>query len=275
MAKKALCVGINRFRHYPSAALQGCVNDAKEMKSLLTGHFGFSRNSVATLTDSKATKAKIMARLQAMVDGAVAGKYDYLVFSFSSHGTQVPDTGGDEPDMADEAFCPYDLAQDGGKWHPDHIITDDELNALFSSVPEHVTLEVFLDTCHSGTGIRAIDLLIDRKPRYLPPPSLEAFLQIEPLKPRSLANLQLKKATLRHVLWAGCRDDQTSADAFIEDGWHGAFTYYLCRIIRSSANRLTRQQLLGNIRESLKSARYTQIPQLECDDARKSAVIGT
>ena len=136
----------------------------------------------------------------------------------------MPVTGGDEPDLAEEAFCPYDLAQDGGKWHPDHIITDDELNALFSSVPEHVTLEVFLDTCHSGIGIRAIDLLIDRKPRYLHPPSLEAFLQIEPLKHGSLANLQPNKETLRHVLRTGCRDDQTSADAFIEGSWHGAFT---------------------------------------------------
>jgi len=111
-----------------------------------------------------------MAKLPAMVDGAVAGKHDYLVFSFSSHGTQVPDAGGDEPDNADEAFCPYDLQQNGDHWHPDHIITDDELNTLFAAISEQVTLEVFPDTCHSGTGLRAIDLLLDRKPRYLPHP---------------------------------------------------------------------------------------------------------
>jgi hypothetical protein len=274
MVKKALCVGINRFRNYPSATLSGCVNDAKDMKNLLTGYFGFSRNSVATLTDSKATKARIIAKLRTMVDGAVSGKYDYLVFSFSSHGTQVPDADGDEPDMADEAFCPYDLAWDGNRWHPDHIITDDELKTLFSSIPEHVTLEVFLDTCHSGTGIRAIDLLIERKPRYLPPPSLQAYLQIESLKPRGLGALLQRESPLRHILWSGCKDDQTSADALIEGGWHGAFTYFLCREIRLSDNSLTRLQVLTKIREGLKSGRYTQIPQLECNDARKSFVPG-
>jgi hypothetical protein len=30
MGRKALCVGINDFKNYPSAALQGCVNDARE-----------------------------------------------------------------------------------------------------------------------------------------------------------------------------------------------------------------------------------------------------
>jgi len=28
-SRKALCVGINQFKNYPNAALQGCVNDAK------------------------------------------------------------------------------------------------------------------------------------------------------------------------------------------------------------------------------------------------------
>lgn len=275
MAKKALCVGINRFRNYPAATLNGCVNDAMEMKALLLNRFGFSRNSVATLTDSKATKAAIMEKLQTMVEDAVAGKYNYLVFSFSSHGTQVPDTGGDEPDSADEAFCPYDLAEDNGRWHADHIITDDELNRLFAGLPEHVTLEVCLDTCHSGTGLRAIDLLLERKPRYLPPPSLEAFLQTEALKPRGLADLQSSDGKTRHVLWTGCRSDQTSADALIDGKWHGAFTYFLCREILATDSLPARNTLLKNVLAGLRSGKYTQIPQLECNDEKKNGVIGS
>ncbi|MGB8247264.1 MAG: caspase family protein [Chlorobiaceae bacterium] len=275
MAKKALCVGINRFRNYPSATLNGCVNDAREMKKLLTDHFGFSPGSVATLTDSKATKRNIMARLQEMVDGAVAGKYDYLVFSFSSHGTQVPDSGNDEPDLADEAFCPYDLAEEGGGWHAGHIITDDELNLLFAALPEQVTLEAFFDTCHSGTGLRAVDFAAKRKPRYLSPPSIRAFFQAEALKPRGLRDLLAENEAIRHILWTGCQADQTSADAQIGGNWHGAFTYFLCREIRACANTLTRAEVLKNIRKALKSGRYSQIPQLECDDARKTARSGS
>lgn len=32
-----------------------------------------------------------------------------------------------------------------------------------------------------------------------------------------------------HILWATCRADQTSADASIDGGWNGAFTYYFCK----------------------------------------------
>ena len=102
--RKALCVGINNFKNYPGSALQGCVNDARDMASLLQQLLGFTAADIAVLTDAQATKAAIMAQLKAMVDGAKAGKYSYLVFSLSSHGTQVPDLSGDEPDRADEVL---------------------------------------------------------------------------------------------------------------------------------------------------------------------------
>ena len=118
MGQRALCVGINNFKNYPSSALQGCVNDANDMASVLKDLLGFTSKDITILTDAKATKANIMKELKAMVDGAKAGKYSYLVFSMSSHGTQVPDVDGDEDaDHADEAFCPYDLAQSGNQWN--------------------------------------------------------------------------------------------------------------------------------------------------------------
>src|SRR5262249_48832063 len=129
--RRALCVGINKFKNYPSATLQGCVNDANQMSSLLQKLLGFGSEDIVQLHDDQATKANIMSDLKSMVDGAKAGKYSYLVFSLSSHGTQVPDTSGDEPDRADEAFCPHDLAQAGDQWDKNHVIIDDELRDLF------------------------------------------------------------------------------------------------------------------------------------------------
>jgi hypothetical protein len=265
MAKKALCVGVNNFKNYPSATLQGCVNDANDMKSILKEFLGFTDTDIVTLTDKQATKANIMENLKSMVDGALSGNYNYLVFSFSSHGTQVPDISGDEPDRADEAFCPHDLAEvpEGSVWDPDHIITDDELHDLFIQLPQNVLLEVYLDTCHSGTGLKAIDLLLDRKPRYMPPPSIEAFEKVEGRSSRGLYKSLLEKGITHHILWAGCRADQTSADAKIEGSWHGAFTYYFCKELRACENKLSRKKLLKKIRADLKAGRYTQIPQLE------------
>jgi metacaspase-1 len=271
--RSALCVGINKFKNYPDAALNGCVNDANDMASVLKSLLGFKSPDITVLTDAQATRANIMTRLKAMVDGAKAGKLTYLVFSLSSHGTQVPDRNGDEPDRVDEAFCPHDLAQKGNQWDPAHIIVDDELRNLFLQLPDNVLLEVYLDTCHSGTGLRAMDLLLDRKPRFLPPPSLKAFRQVEGRQSRGLARSLLDRGITHHILWAACRADQTSADARIGGSYHGAFTYYFCKEIRACKNSLSRAALLKKVRADLAGS-YSQIPQLECPATTRSKKIG-
>jgi len=263
--RKALCVGINVFKNRPDATLQGCVNDAKDMTGILKDFLGFTGSDITMLADAQATKAKIMTNLKSMVTDAKAGKLNYLVFSMSSHGTQVPDTSGDEPDRADEAFCPHDLAVKGNQWDRNHIIIDDELHDLFIQLPKDVLLEVYLDTCHSGTGLKAMDFLPGRKPRYLPPPSIEAFKEVEGRRSRGLHLALLEKGMTHHVLWAACRDIQTSADANIAGGWHGAFTYFFVKEMRSSQNKLSRKDLLKKVRADLAAGHYSQTPQLECE----------
>jgi metacaspase-1 len=271
--RKALCVGINQFKNYSSSNLQGCVNDANDMGALLKDFLGFTAGDITTLTDAQATKANIMSNLKSMVADAKAGKYSYLVFSLSSHGTQVPDTSGDEPDRADEAFCPHDLAQKGNAWDPNYIIVDDELHDLFVQLPKNVLLEVYLDTCHSGTGLKAIDMLLDRKPRYLPPPSLEAFKMVEGRRSRGLHQSLMEKELVHHILWAACRSDQTSADAHISGGWHGAFTYYFVKEMRASQNKVSRLEILKRVIADLKAGHYSQVPQLEGEATVRTALM--
>jgi metacaspase-1 len=261
--RKALCVGINNFKNFPDAALKGCVNDAKDMSAVLIKYFGFAKKDITVLTDRNATKKNILQRLKEMVQGARKGSYNYLIFSLSSHGTQIPDVSGDEADQADEAFCPHDLAQKKDRWDPNYIITDDELHDLFMQIPENVLLEVYLDTCHSGTGLKAIDLLLTRQPRYLPPPSLKAFKQVQFSKIRTLRSKLLDTDQPNHILWAACRDNQTSADALIDGDWHGAFTYYLCRELQASQGNIVRRDLVVRIKDQLAENEYTQVPQLE------------
>jgi hypothetical protein len=267
--RRALCVGINQFKNYPGATLQGCVPDANNMSSLLQKLLGFTGSDITVLTDAQATKAAIVDNLKTMVNSAKAGKYSYLVFTMSSHGTQVPDLNGDEPDGADEAFCPHDLAQAGNQWDRNHIIVDDELRDIFIQLPPNVLLEVYLDTCHSGTGLKAIDLLLDRKPRYLPPPSLEAFKAVEGRRQRGLTQGFLEKGIVHHILWAACRADQTSADANIAGGWHGAFTYFFCKEMLACKNTLSRAQILTKVRADLAAGHYSQRPQLETEATKR------
>jgi metacaspase-1 len=274
MGKKALCVGINNFTNYPASQLKGCVNDASNMAGIFKSFLGFTDADITVLTDTQATKANIMSNLQAMVDGAKSGAYDYLVFSLSSHGTQVPDQDGDEPDKADEAFCPHDLAELNGEWDRQHIIVDDELHDLFVTLPPNVLLEVYFDTCHSGTGLKALDLAPGRIPRWLPPPSMEAFRKVEGRLSRGLSRSLLDNKMTNHILWAACRADQTSSDAFIKEdnSWNGAFTYYWCKQVRASQNKLSRSDLLNKVVNDLKHE-YEQIPQLECEATNRKKAI--
>ncbi len=69
--------------------------------------------------------------------------------------------------------------------------------------------------------------------------------------------------TMNHVLWSGCRDDQTSADAYIENDFHGAFTYHFCQAVRSSKEDLTSQQIIRSLRRALDGGGFSQVPQLE------------
>jgi hypothetical protein len=274
MAVKALCVGINKFKNYPSAALNGCVNDANEMAGVLKDFLGFKDTDITKLTDAKATKSAIMKNLKAMVDGAKKGKYTYLVFSFSSHGTQIPDKEGDEPDKKDEAFCPHDLAQKGDQWDPAYVISDDELHDLLITVPDDVLFECYFDTCHSGTGLKAIDLLLTRRPRFIPPPTAIGTRALEGLELRASHKLLNEKGKKHQILWAGCRSDQTSADAKIGDGWHGAFTYYYTRNLRAAKNKITRNELMKKVKADLKKGDFDQLPQLECEATNRGKKTG-
>ncbi|MFA8435386.1 MAG: caspase family protein [Marinifilaceae bacterium] len=263
MKRKALCIGINKFKNYASAALQGCVNDANMMSSILMDYYGFQADEITVLTDEQATKQNIMNHLTQMVEGAKQGQYNQLVFSLSSHGTQVVDLNGDEEDGLDEAFCPHDLAQKGNAWDPNHIIIDAELYNLFTQLPKEVQLEAFMDTCHSGTGLKSIDFLLTRRPRFMPPPSYEHFHKAERALPYAKNKIQKNEKLNNHILWSGCKANQTSADALINNNWHGAFTYYFNQEIRANNDDLNREQLLRKIRTQLRNNHYSQVPQLD------------
>ena len=285
-SKKALFVGINKFAGYPQFALNGCVNDAKDMAALYKDLLGFTSSEMATLTDAQATKANIMARLTTMVADAKAGKLNYLVFSLSSHGTQMNDTSGDEPDGKDEAFVPYDIAEKSGAWDPDHIICDDELHDLFAQLPANVLLEVYLDTCHSGTGLRGAEFgLHAPKARFVAPPDHE-FDQ-KPARMRGFtlnaapSTAEAKKtdsprkaavAGAHHLLWTGCKANQTSADAYFNGRYNGAFTYYFVKVMRDSQNKLSRKKVIAKMRTLMKSS-FAQTPQLEGNATNRGQAI--
>jgi Caspase domain. len=264
MAKRALLVGINKYK-IPGADLSGCVNDVTNVRDILLKYFGFTTKDIRVLVDERATKKNILSRLRWLVDKAKAG--DYLLFHYSGHGSQVVDRDDDElKDRMDEIICPHDMDWDG------NFITDDEMGGLFKNLHKGVNLEVLLDSCHSGTGTRemmgisTLPLEFSFKPRFLPPPVDIACRADEDMEIRRLLK---GNNPMNHVLFAGCRDNQTSADAYINGSYNGAFTYYFSRHLRDTQGNITRAELIKRVRASLKFNGFSQIPQLEAPSAEK------
>ncbi len=260
--RRALCVGINQFPFAPVNQLSGCVNDARDMADVFQRLVGFGADDVTILTDRDATKANIMGALQTMVNAARAGEIKYLVFSLSSHGTQVPDPSGEEPDRLNEAFCAADLAPAGqGGWDVNTLIVDDELRDLFLTLPADVLLEVYLDTCHSGTGLRGVQDVA----RFAPPPGVKSGVAPVAAAPRGLARGLAEGGSRHHILWSACRSEQTSMDTAFNGRPNGAFTYYWTQAMRDSQNALSRSQILQRVRDGLAAGRFGQDPGLQAN----------
>src|SRR5213595_2868459 len=117
LKRAALCVGINTFKNLPQSSwLHGCVNDANDLAALLRERYRFASDDVTVLVDAQASKKAVLEALTGLVERAESGNLDQIVFTFSSHGTQIPDTNGDEADGLDECFACYDIDSAGDSW---------------------------------------------------------------------------------------------------------------------------------------------------------------
>ncbi len=244
MAKKALIVGIDAYP--PPNVLEGCVNDAEDWQATLTS-CGFE--DCAVILNERATKAAVMAALADLVIGARPG--DSLAFTFNGHGSQILDLSGDEDDGFDETLCTVD-------W-PNAYIVDDDLRRVFSVLPDGVSLDVFLDCCHSGTGTRLITPF-EYKIRALPP-----ILKQRPRNMRDATNPAFVPANMNHCLWASCASNQTSAEVISAGKSRGVFTLFACYYIRRWSAR-SRVALISAISEMVHTALPSQLPRLEATD---------
>jgi metacaspase-1 len=266
--RTALLVGIN-YRN-TADELNGCYNDVVNVATYLRTVLGYAPAAITTLTDGNRgsvfpvsvapTRQNIIAGLTALVAGMVPG--DEAVFHYSGHGTLVLDRNGDEVSGMDSCLCPLDYnvssAAGGG------VITDDEIRALLvNRVPRGARLYVILDCCHNGTGC-------DIRYKY------EDFsLLLRPATARTSPVWRTQQKTFvqgKYVdtagevyMISGCRDEQTSADAYINNAFAGALTYAIFAILRAnnaSIRTYSWSSLLRDLRYFMRVNKYDQIPQI-------------
>lgn len=248
--KKALLVGINYVG--TSNQLQGCHNDVDNMKAALEP-LGFA---VTVYKDASSdsvvspTKANILAGLKSLVGQAVPG--DEILFHFSGHGTYTFDFSGEEIDRRDECICALDKT-----------IVDDELRPiLVDGLKEGVKLVVLLDSCFSGSGV---DLPI--RAQLLP--TMKQYRIVKESRDQRYITKNQKKAIF---MISGCRDNQTSADAYEEQQYQGAMTWaflYSLRSNQASKSTVSWIQIIVFMTQLLAGSRYTQRPQISSTDKSK------
>ncbi|CAG8693591.1 13078_t:CDS:2, partial [Gigaspora margarita] len=270
--KKALLIGINYFSQ--KAELRGCINDVANLKKFLIEVYGFQESNMVILTDDQKdptripTKTNILAAMKWLVLDARPGD--------SGHGSQEKDRDGDEYDGNDETIVPVDYSQSGQ-------ITDDVMHeTMVKPLKAGVKFFSIFDSCHSGSAldlpytystrgmVKAPKELADSKTELMSAgmallsgnkKQLMSFVkQKAPTIMKTGKNLMSKSSKADVIMLSGCKDEQTSADAYEEGRSTGAMSFAFIKTMSANRN-LTYQQLLNNIRDVLAS-KYTQKPQL-------------
>ena len=255
--KKAFIVGINLYDPSLNCNLRGCVNDALAIKNLITELYGFSKENIEVATDYNARKQNILDGLEWLISGSVPG--DELLFSFSGHGSQVPDYNGDEIDKFDEIICPTDL-----NW--DDPITDDILASYFKRVPKGANLTFICDSCNSGTVQRAManKNFYGRVVRSIEHVTLNSLYKGQRIKSSRKIGVKtfVSQPDQNHILFAGCSENDYSNEGTFNGKFHGALTFNLCETLKENPKRTWREIEQAVTRRIKQVWGYNQTPQL-------------
>lgn len=244
--RHALCIGIDSYQG--SAALHGCVNDARAWSAGLS-KLGFA---VHRLEDEQASLANLKRAIRDLLGRAADG--DWLVLQFAGHGTQFENMDGEED--FDQAYVPQDFRQGG-------FLIDNELNALLLPHAQRLKISVFFDTCHSGTASRLAPLNLgeeneDRRPRYLPADEQMQQKYREQVQSRARSFSINKAKPDQKIPWlhlAACQDHEYA----FETNGSGDFSRAAVPLLERAAREGWRgHQLLAEIMRSFPaSARQT------------------
>jgi len=284
--RKALFIGINYTG--TQAELRGCINDVKNVSQLVCQRYGFK--NCLYLTDEqqdpqmKPTYNNIIEGMKWLVQGAKSG--DSLFFHYSGHGGTARDTGGDEVDGYDETILPLDYSTAG------QILDDVIYDHLVKPLPQGCRLTAIFDSCHSGTvldlpytyqcdgkveviendvrkevfkkALGIVGSLISGDQNAIASSLLGLFdgsINFNASSTNNQQAIKKRKHDADVIQFSGCRDNQTSADAKINNVATGAMSYALITVLSQNQN-ITYSQLLTQIRNIMKQKNFKQIPQL-------------
>lgn len=255
--KRALLIGIDDYKSSSVSDLKGTVNDVMLMRNILIGKFGVPKDNIRVLTNKDATHAGIIDAIRThLIDQAAPG--DVSILHYSGHGSRMRDASGDEIDGWDETIVPHDSRTPGV-----FDISDDQLNGLLRELTGKTKNVTFiLDSCNSGTGLRAAGNTTRAISPDLRPPPPQAAHAVS-TRGASEGSDGISLADSNYVLISGSRADQLSNESLFEGKRHGALTWFLTRALLATATEPTYEDVMDSVRLDVVSRYPTQEPQLE------------
>lgn len=231
---KSLAIGINYIG--TEYELNGCINDVTNVTDILKNNFNYKENVLMTdNTTMKPIKSNIISQFTKLLQNSNSG--DKLFFIFSGHGSQELDTNGDEIDGIDEVIITQDFKS----------ILDDDLKKIINAhLKSGVKLFCLFDSCHSGT---CFDLKYNENGQI---------------------NSKMNDTNGQVIFISGCKDEQTSEDAYINNKNNGALTAGFLEILKKYnylQTNVTYKQFLEDLKQYLSENNFSQIPQLSYGQA--------
>ncbi|WP_020585252.1 caspase family protein [Desulfobacter curvatus] len=196
---RALIIGVGKYQ-IEANNLPGIDKDV-EMARKIALIIGFKPKQIKVVMDEQATLKNIGASVNNwLIKGTT--KNDRVFFYYSGHGAQIPDTGRDEDDKADEVLVPHDIKVTNGTL--ENAFLDDVFGKMLAKIPARESF-VFIDACHSGTSTKSI-LDTDQKAKvFIYPGMPHQIPKAFSAQPRRRAVTRERFASL-----SACRDDEVA-----------------------------------------------------------------
>ncbi len=293
-AKRALLIGINTYqpaatsaKHSPGCHggrcdlptypnLRGPINDVAAMRDLLSSpKFGFAPQNIAVLTNPGLPKSQLgfvtLAADQTNHAAFLATMRKYLVdlpqpgdtvvFYYAGHGSLRVNSKGTKlammvdgkPSHADSTLVPADA------WTGTHDVRDREMTRIFNAaLDKGVHLTVLLDSCHSGSFTRGVELghpFVERSLGYDPDDIAEG--------PDTLSNGDPAPSPTERkdnpaIVFSAAQQDQTAKEKVFGDTPatatpHGAFTLALLQALETLPEDAPAEVVYQHVRAALEA----------------------
>jgi hypothetical protein len=260
--KRALFMAIDTYnpegaqqtgsRHWSN--LEGCVNDAEEVKALVATKFGFNDPRYITfIKNQECTRDRILAELNKLINESQKG--DIVFIYYAGHGSQVYNSMSDEDDKMDETMVPADI------WKGAKDIRDKELAQLFNKlIDKGVILTIVYDSCHSGSVGRGPIDKNKAKERKIDPDAEDA---------KDATRITIAPEQRGALILSAAQDNECASEQRDEkDTPHGAFTIAFCKTLQSLPANASVDDIFASIRAIMKYNGKTQEPVLAGDLSR-------